>query len=90
MTQNKWDDYSSIFNHDDLTVAFSNRNFSVAGKSGHISFVSAVGLDPDKLAFPKQIHSGHVEIVYHPGIFSNTELQFGHAGNGKHVLAVSK
>jgi YfiH family protein len=73
MTQNKWDDYSSIFNHDDLTVAFSNRNFSVAGKSGHISFVSAVGLDPDKLAFPKQIHSGHVEIVYHPGIFPNTD-----------------
>ena len=73
MTQNQWDDYSSIFNHDDLTVVFSNRNFSVEGKSGHISFVSAVGLDPDKLVFPKQIHSGHVEIVYHPGVFPNTD-----------------
>ena len=30
-------------------------------------------MDSDKLAFPKQIHSRHVEIASRPGLFSNTD-----------------
>ena len=71
MAQIQWDDYSSVLGHDDLVAVFSNRRYPAQGRSGRISFVSAVGLDSDKLAFPKQIHSRHVEIASRPGLFSN-------------------
>ena len=73
MAQIQWDDYSSVLGHDDLVAVFSNRRYPAEGRSGRISFVSAVGLDSDKLAFPKQIHSRHVEIASRPGLFSNTD-----------------
>jgi len=73
MTQNQWDDYSSAFGHDDLIAVLSNRRYPGEGRSGRISFVRAVGLNSDNLAFPKQIHSGYVEIASRPGIVPNTE-----------------
>ena len=73
MTQNQWDDYSSAFGHDDLIAVLSNRRYPGEGRSGRISFVRAVGLNSDNLAFPKQIHSGYVEIASRPGIVPNTD-----------------
>ena len=73
MTQNQWDDYSSAFGHDDLIAVLSNRRYPGEGRSGRISFVRTVGLNSDNLAFPKQIHSGYVEIASRPGIVPNTD-----------------
>lgn len=67
MSDNRWTDFSNYFKNNTIVAGFTNINYEYTPSQDRIQFASILGLDPQKIVKPKQIHSNKVVICHRPG-----------------------
>ena len=66
-------DLSDLFRSDRIRAAFSLRSFHNKGPDDRGGLSTLVGLNPNHIVKPNQVHSAEVKFVYKPGEISATD-----------------
>jgi len=66
-------DLSDLFRSDRIRAAFSLRSFNYNELDDRRVLSTIVGLNPNYIVNPKQIHSAEIKFVYKPGEIAATD-----------------
>jgi len=73
MNQKTWSEYFEYFNDDSLKVGFTNRYFPHDKTSDRIEFAKLLGLNPDNIVKPIQVHSCDIVECHQSGEFQDID-----------------